>query len=52
MAMVAMMVDRVLALRQHKTLDVLVRGLDETIYNRVVQAVSNKRTPGPATSNA
>jgi hypothetical protein len=52
MAMMAMMVDRVLALMQHKTLDVLVRVLDEAIYNRAARALSNKRTPGPATRSA
>jgi hypothetical protein len=47
--MMAMMVDRVLALMQHKTLDVLVRVLDKAIYNRAVRAVSNICTLGPAT---
>jgi hypothetical protein len=52
MAMMAMVVDRMLALMQHKTLDVLVRVLDEASYNRAARAVSNKRTLGPATRSA
>jgi hypothetical protein len=52
MAMMAMMVDRVVALMQHKTLDVFVRVLDEASYNRAARVVSNKCTPGPATRNA
>jgi hypothetical protein len=46
MALVAMMVDRVLALMQHKTLAVLVRVWDEAIYNRAARAVSNNRAQG------